>query len=94
MSIATFTDNTPVSEWGIIMRDEMFGMYHAEIVRIHKNVESNMRDDIRCAACDKAMWDLSADIMLYGSEPNKAIMMVEAEKYGYIWNKSLRKWSA
>ena len=42
----TFKDNTPVSGWGIIMRNEMFKMYYDEIVRIHSVIDSDMNDEI------------------------------------------------
>ena len=51
----TFKDNTPVSGWGIIMRNEMFKMYYDEIVRIHSVVDSDMNDEIRCSGCDNAL---------------------------------------
>jgi hypothetical protein len=92
MSDKTFTDKTPVSKWGIIMRDEMFELYYSEIVRIRKKGDSDIRDDIRCSACDKAMWDLSRDIMMYGEYKNKEIMKNEAHKYGYKWCVSSEKW--
>ena len=92
MSDKTFADKTPVSKWGIIMRDEMFELYYSEIVRIKKKKDSDIRDDIRCSACDKAMWDLSRDIMIYGEYKNKEIMKTEANKYGYKWCVSSEKW--
>ena len=94
MPNATFKDNTPVSGWGIIMRDEMFKMYYDEIVRIHSVVDSDMNDEIRCSGCDNALWALSEDIMRFGNDHNKSIMVVEATKYGYTWNKYSEKWDA
>lgn len=94
MSDKTFTDKTPVSKWGIIMRDEMFELYYSEINRIRKKVDSNVNDDIRSSACDKAMWDISRDIMMYGEHKNKEIMKIEARKYGYKWCVDSDKWIA
>lgn len=89
-----FKDNTPISQWGITMRNEMFMLYYDEIKRIHSLNDSDVHDEIRCSGCDNAMWALSEDIMRFGNSHNKSIMIDEATKYGYKWNEYKEKWDA
>ena len=44
-----FKDNTPISQWGITMRNEMFMLYYDEIKRVHSLNDSDVHEEIRCS---------------------------------------------